>query len=61
MLLLGDFSVRVGKSNVPEDIIGQFREPTSKKQGKVLIGLLKKKCLAVVNGQRDRGSPQWTW
>ena len=60
VLLLGDFSARVGKSEDVDDVIRMFGENTSNSNGNFLIELLQNCNLMVCNDRTLLSDPQWT-
>ena len=60
VLLLGDFNVRVGKSDDVDDVMGMFGEITCNSNGNLLIILLQNCNLMVCNGRTLLSDPQWT-
>lgn len=60
VILLGDFNARVGRAAAPDQVIGQFGEPTQNAAGSRLQHLLTDSDLYMLNG-RCPGSVQYTW
>ena len=60
VVLVGDFSSRIGKASKMNANIGQYGEVTKKKNGEEMLKFLKHNDMKTSNDRVEKSEPEWT-